>query len=147
VGILQTTNPTWGFYGEFNYRATDPSVAWPLAMEAIGKATGCPAKRVKNFLESCKGRLFAEAVIILMSENFALKTAIDAAVERWMYLKTRPEDQSDYGIQVGLPYLTGFACYCELKADTGEGRVTGGNHPSSPERPKPPQGPAREASR
>jgi len=42
MDILQTTNPTWGFYGAFSHHATDPSVAWPLASEAIAKATGCP---------------------------------------------------------------------------------------------------------
>ena len=105
--ILQTTNPTWGFFGAFSHHDTDPTAAWPPAMEAIAKATGCPAKDVRKFLDSSQGRIFAEGVIKLMSENFALKCAVDAVVERWMHLKI----------------LTGFVRDCELKADIGEGRV------------------------
>jgi len=39
MDILQTHNPTWGFFGAFSHHATDPSAAWPLAMEAIAKAS------------------------------------------------------------------------------------------------------------
>jgi hypothetical protein len=122
MDILQTTNPTWGFYGAFSHHATDPSAAWPLASEAIAKATGCPAKCVKTFLDSSQGRVFAEGVIGLMSAN-ALETAVDAVVRKWMHCKIIPKDESDYGIPVGLPHLTGFVCHCKLEADTGEGRA------------------------
>jgi hypothetical protein len=120
---LETKNPTWGFFGAFSHHATDPSVAWPLAMEAIAKETGCPAECIRTFLDSCKGRLFAEALIEHMSKNAleTVETAVDAAVARWMYLKTATEDTSDYGIQARLPYLKGFACHCKLKEDTGKG--------------------------
>jgi hypothetical protein len=118
MDILQTTNPTWGFYGAFSHHATDPSVAWPLASEAIAKATGCPAKCIRTFLDSLQGRVFADGVIIeLMSAN-ALETAIDAVVKRWMHFKIDRKDESDYGIQADLPYLKGFACHCKLEADT-----------------------------
>ena len=119
MDILQTRNPTWGFFGTFG-RHDEPGAAWALASEAIAKATGCPAKDVRTFLESHKGRLFAEGVIELMPAN-ALETAVDAAVARWMRLTITLKDERDYGIPVGLPYLTGFVCHCELEADTGEG--------------------------
>ena len=51
-----------GFYGIFD-RHDDPNVAWALASEAIAKATGCPAKCIKTFLESRQGRDFAKDVI------------------------------------------------------------------------------------
>jgi hypothetical protein len=121
IGATNGHFTAWGFYGAFSHHATDPSVAWPLAMEAIAKVTGCSAKCVKNFLDSSKGRLFAEGVIEHMSAN-ALETAVDFAVARWMHFKISPMDESDYGIQVGLPYLKGFACHCKLEVDTGEGR-------------------------
>jgi hypothetical protein len=61
MNILETTNPTWGFYGAFSHHDTpDSSVAWPLASEAIAKGTGCTAEDVRTFLDSTKGRFFAE---------------------------------------------------------------------------------------
>jgi len=122
IFILETQNPTWGFYGAFSHHDTDPSVAWPLASEAIAKATGCPAECIRTFLDSGKGRLFAEGVIEHMSTNIALKTAVDAVVKRWMHLKIGSRDERVYGVPAGVPYLKGFVCHCELEADTGEGR-------------------------
>jgi hypothetical protein len=120
MDILQTKNPTWGFFGTFG-RHDEPDVAWALASEAIAKATGCSAKDVRTFLDSRRGRDFAEGVIDLMSANIALETAINAAVTKLMRCKISPMDASDYGIPAGLPYLMGFVCHCELEADTGEG--------------------------
>jgi hypothetical protein len=81
MDILQTRNPAWGFHGAFNHQDTDPSVAWPLAMEAIAKKTGCPAECIRTFLESPIGRTFAEAVIERMSTTplETIETAVDAA--------------------------------------------------------------------
>ena len=97
-----------GFFGAFSHHATaDPSAAWPLAMEAIAKATGCEAKDVRTFLESRQGHRFAEGVIELMStKKIALKTAVDDAVAKLM-----------------CHNLTGMVTNCELEADTGEGRT------------------------
>jgi hypothetical protein len=124
MDILQTTNPTWGFHGAFSHHAIDPSAAWPLAMEAIAEETGCTAEDVRRFLDSKEGRTFAEAVIERMSTTplETIETAVDAAVERWMYFNITKEDASKYGIEAGVPCLKGFACHCELEADTGEGR-------------------------
>lgn len=116
-------NPNYGFHGIFGQHA-DPDVVWTLASEAIAKATDCSAECIKTFLESCKGRLFAQAVIESMSTKTnaleIVETAIDDAVARWMDLKITPEDESEYGIQAYLPYLKGFACHCKLGADTGK---------------------------
>ncbi len=105
MDILHTRNPTWGFFGAFSHHDTDPTVAWPLAMEAIAKATGCSAQDVRRFLDSQQGRYFGEGVIGLMSANIALEleTAVDDAVAKLMRHN-----------------LTGFVCHCELEADTGE---------------------------
>jgi hypothetical protein len=104
---MEIKNPNYGFYGIFGHHP-DPDAVWALASEAIGKATGCSAECIKTFLESCKGRLFAQAVIESMSTKNAtknaLETAIDEAVARWMDLKITPKDESKYGIQAGLPY-------------------------------------------
>jgi hypothetical protein len=82
MDILQTQNPNYGFFGAFSHHATDPTAAWPLAMKAIAKATGGPAKDVRTFLDSSQGRLFAEGVIDLMLANIALETAVDDAVAK-----------------------------------------------------------------
>ena len=85
MDILQTQNPTWGFHGTFSHHDTDPTAAWPLAMEAIAKATGCEAKDVRTFLESSQGRLFAEGVIELMStKKIAIKPPVDGACAKSM---------------------------------------------------------------
>jgi len=111
MDILETQNPTWGFYGALSHHATtDSSVAWPLASEAIAKETGCTAEDVRRFLDSKKGRLFAEGVIEELESTNALRTAIDAAVTKLRRHKIR-----------GLPYLKGFVCDCKLDAETAEG--------------------------
>jgi hypothetical protein len=122
MDILQTRNRNYGFYGMFG-RHDNPGAVWSLAMEAIAKATGCPAECIRTFLESRQGRIFAEGVVKHMSKNAleTVETAVDAAVARWMDFTIRSEDGSKYGITVGLPYLKGFACHCKLEADTGEG--------------------------
>jgi hypothetical protein len=68
-------NPNYGFFGIFG-RHDEPVAAWALASEAIAKATGCPAKCIRTFLESRQGRTFAEGVIELMPAN-ALETAVE----------------------------------------------------------------------
>ena len=50
-------NTAWGFYGTISSHA-DPDEAWPLAMTAIGTATGCPGEAVRDFLDSRHGRHF-----------------------------------------------------------------------------------------
>jgi hypothetical protein len=63
-------------------------------------------------------------VIEDMSKNplETVETAVDFAVASWMHRKIDRNDASVYGIPVGVPYLKGFVCHCELKLDTGEGR-------------------------
>jgi hypothetical protein len=87
MDILQTTNPTWGFHGAFSHHATDPSAAWPLVRQAIAKATGCPAKCVKTFLDSSQGRVFADgvsAVRLLKIPAGKRRCAVLRSIERFM---------------------------------------------------------------
>jgi hypothetical protein len=60
----------YGFYGIFGLH-DDPAAALALASEAIAKETDCTAECIKTFLESCKGRLFALAVIEELKRLFA----------------------------------------------------------------------------
>ena len=108
----------YGYYGILD-RHDDPDAALALARAAIAKETGCTAECSKKFLESYRGRLFAEGVTEELDRLFAegvikerkstnaLKSAIDGAIAKLR------------GVQAG-PYLKSFACDCKLEADTGE---------------------------
>jgi hypothetical protein len=83
----------------------NPAEAWPLAMRAIGEATGCTDEAVRDFLDSRQ-----------------LEAAIDAAVERWMGWTIDGYIEAELGIPRGLPYLTGFVTHFEILAEI-EGTV------------------------
>jgi hypothetical protein len=109
----------YGFYGIFGLY-DDHDAAWALASEAIAKETGCTAECSRNFLDSIKGRLFAEGVIKELKSTNALKPAIDGAVAKLRRCKITKDERDYYGIPASLPYLKGF-CNGKLEADTGEG--------------------------
>ena len=113
---LPTNNEAWGFWGTIRHHA-DPAEAWPIAMRAIGEATGCPDYAVRDFLDSRHGRHFAEDVANGLCKGLALPAAIDAAVERWMGWRIGRRLSRETGIPRGLPYLTGFVTDCEIMAD------------------------------
>lgn len=114
--ILTTRNSDWGFFGTIRHHA-DPTEAWPLAMTWIGRATGCPQDAVRDFLDSRRGRHFADDVANGLASRFTLETAIDEAVERWMGWTINRRTSRETGIPSGLPYLTGFVTHCEIEAE------------------------------
>ena len=77
-----------GFFGTIASHA-DPDEAWPVAMAAIGTATGGPAEAVRNFL--------------------------DDAVEVWMAQPVGRPAHRLYGIPSELPCLTGYVNYCKAE--------------------------------
>lgn len=119
---MQTSNETWGFHGTIRHHA-DPAQAWPLAMQAIGLATGCPDTAVRDFLDSRHGRHFAGDVANGLSDGLNLKGAIDAAVERWMGWTIDRSIGREYGIPRGLPCLTGLVTHYEIMADLDSERT------------------------
>jgi hypothetical protein len=104
---MQTNNETWGFYGIIRHHA-DPAQAWPLAMRAIGEATGCTDEAVRDFRDSRHGRHFADDVTNGVFDGLEMEAAIDAAIDRWMGWTTDGYMESELGIPRGLPYLTGL---------------------------------------
>jgi hypothetical protein len=52
---LPSNNEAWGFFGTIRHHA-DPADAWPIAMQAIGEATGCSDVGVRDFLDSRTSR-------------------------------------------------------------------------------------------
>ena len=109
---MQTSNTDWGFYGTIRHHA-DPTEAWPLAMQAIGLATGGPEAAVRDFLDSGHGRHFADDVANGLLDGLDLKAAIDAAVARWMGWRIDRRIERQHGVPRRLPYLMGLVTFHE----------------------------------
>jgi hypothetical protein len=113
---LPTNNEAWGFWGTMRHHA-EPAEAWPIAMQAIGTATGCADFAVRDFLDSRHGRHFADDVASGLFNGLDLPLAIDAAVDRWMNWTIDRRTSRETGIPCGLPYLVGFVTNCEIMAE------------------------------
>jgi hypothetical protein len=111
-----SNNEAWGFYSTIRHHA-DPAAAWPLAMRAIGEATGCLEVGVRDFLDSKHGRHFADDVADGLCQGRTLLQAIAAAVDRWMTWTIDRRTARETGIPRGLPYLVGFVTDCEIMAE------------------------------
>ena len=115
TAIPASRNPAWGLMGALNEHA---EAAWPLAMTAIATATGEPLVSVRLFLDSRHGRHFADDVHNQMFRGLPLATAIDAATRQWMGWTIGRHISRDYGIPIGLPYLTGFVVHCAIEDES-----------------------------
>jgi hypothetical protein len=113
---LPTNNEAWGFWGTMRYHA-EPAEAWPIAMQAISRATGCADFAVRDFLDSRDGRQFADDVTNGLVRGLALSAAIEAAVERWMGWRIGRRLSRVTGIPWGLPYLLGLVVDCEIRSE------------------------------
>ena len=116
---LSTRNADWGFFGTIRHHA-DPDAAWPIASQAIARATEASPEGVRDFLDSRHGRHFADDVANGIVKEKALEAAIDAAVTRWMGWTIDRRTAREHGIPHGLPYLTGFVTHCEILAEAEE---------------------------
>jgi hypothetical protein len=116
IATLPSNNESWGFFGTIRHDA-DPAEAWPVAMRAIGAATGCSEIGVRDFLDSRHGRHFADDVASGLFKGLSLPQAIDAAVDRWMNWTIDRRTSRKTGIPRGLPYLIGFVTDCEIMAE------------------------------
>jgi type I restriction enzyme M protein len=90
---------------------------WPLAMRAIGEATGCTDEAVREFLDSRHGRHFADDVANGVFDGLEMEAAIDAAIDRWLGWTTDGYMESELGIPRGIPYLTGLVTHYEIMAE------------------------------
>lgn len=113
VTIPATRNEAWGFFGTMKAHAA----AWPLAVEAVGKATGESPEAARAFLDATPGRHFADDVHNAMYEGLTLAAAIEAATQKWMGWKISAATSRQYGIPRGLPYLTGFVIHHDSLAN------------------------------
>jgi hypothetical protein len=113
---LPTNNEAWGFWGTIRHHA-EPAEAWPIAMQAIGTATGCADFAVRDFLDSRDGRHFADDVTDGLVRGLSLSAAIEATVERWMGWRIGRRLSRQTGIPQALPYLLGLVVDCEIRAE------------------------------
>lgn len=116
---LPTANPDWGFWGAIAHHV-EPEQAWPMAMRAVGQATGCPASAVRDFLDSRHGRHFADDIVNELSMRRSLPDAIEAAAQRWIAWRIGRRTARETGIPLGLPYLTGFVAQAEILAEASD---------------------------
>ena len=73
--MLPTNNTEWGFYGSIRHHA-EPEQAWPLAMQAIMAATEFGEEAVRNFLDSRRGRQFADDVANGLVDGLDLRVPV-----------------------------------------------------------------------
>ena len=99
-----------GFFGTIASHA-NPDEAWPVAMAAIGTATGCPAEAVRNYLDGTHGRHFADEVASGLLAKRPLQSAIEDVVEAWMAQPVGRMGKGLFGIPSELPCLTGYVAY------------------------------------
>ena len=109
--IPATQNDAWGFFGTMDEHA---QAAWLIAMTAISDATCQPLESVRTFLDSRHGRHFADDVQNGLYSGATLADAIEQATARWMGWTIGRSTSKQYGIPMGLPYLTGFVIHCEI---------------------------------
>jgi hypothetical protein len=114
LNIPASENESWGFWGTMGGYA---SVAWPMAMTEISKATGEPFESVRVFLDSRHGRHFADAVQDGLLSNPDMHQAVAKAIEKWMSWTIGRTTQRSHGIPKGLPYLTGFVIQSGIDQD------------------------------
>lgn len=111
-----TKVPQWGFYGTMvEYDTAIACRALSLAMNTIRATTCLSYNTCRMFLESRHGRHFADAVLDKLYQGCSLAQAIQLTVDSWMTYTISRDASRQYGIPVGLPYLTGFALSLEIE--------------------------------
>lgn len=115
--IPETRNECFGFWGTMHEQAAP---AWPIAIQAIAKATGEDLASARAFLDSRHGRHFADEVCNGLFKGLCLQDAIDAAVTQWMTWRIDRRTARDDGIPRGLPYLTGFVIQSAITVEMEE---------------------------
>jgi len=119
--ILPSRNPEWGYYGTLGRRMNgceaDVTKAWEHASRAIAAVTAVSPEGVRDFLDSPRGRHFADDVTDGVWKGETLEVAIDAAITRWMGWTIDRATSRETGIPRGLPYLTGLVAHFAMLAE------------------------------
>jgi hypothetical protein len=91
--------------------------AWELASRKIAAATGFDLVATRDFLDSSRGRHFADEVANGLAIGKPIEAAIDAAVAQWMSWRIGARLERETGIPRGLPYLTGWVGNCAAQSE------------------------------
>ncbi len=114
--IPLTRNPTSGFYGTVRHHA-DPDEAWAEAMRRLVEATAFSPEAVRDFLDSRRGRHFADDVNGFLFRGLYLDEAIEAAIERWMEWRTGRRREHEDNTPAGTPFLVAEIAPFEFALD------------------------------
>lgn len=87
---MRTTNPNYGFYGTIRHHA-DPEQAWMATFEALQAATKYEERVVGHFLDSRRGRHFADSVAEFLADGAQLPSAVGLALVVWGVSNLRHE--------------------------------------------------------
>lgn len=124
---LDTQNPAFGFYGTIETAGLDAERAWEAAFEAIADAADAHDENaygpdaVRLFLDSRDGRHFADQVTDYYRQNGGqLGLAIDHAVMTYQRRGTDKATEREYGIPMGLPYITGWVTHHAIEAEMND---------------------------
>ena len=114
TALPASQNESFGFWGTMGGYAC---LAWPLAMQAICRATNEDAYDVRVFLDSRFGRHFADSVNDARHQGLDLTAAIEQAVTHWMTWRIGRTAHQRYDIPMGTPHLVGFVIHCSIVED------------------------------
>ena len=112
--ILPTRNEAWGFFGTMRLAGADPVQAWNAASGMVASATDGSPEGVRDFLDSRRGRHFADDVAGELGKGSGIEAAIEAAIARWMGWRIDRSTSREEGIPAGLPYLMGWVTHFQI---------------------------------
>lgn len=115
--MLTTQNEGWGFFGTMHHSNVNVRAAWRLAFAAVQQETKGTDEGVRDFLDSIRGRHFADDVANGLHAGKTLQAAIDAATTRWMDWAIGRRESRETGIPRGLPTLTGYVAHFGILAE------------------------------
>lgn len=113
--MLKTENEGYGFYGTMVLDGC-ADAAWDFALAAIVTETDAEPDHVRAFLDSSRGRHFADDVHCFL-QHVSLHEAVDAAVKRWNGWTLDRRTRRELGIPTPMPYLNGMVYAAAVYAE------------------------------
>lgn len=114
----QTRNEAYGFYGTMHLDGCADE-AWEIALPALAAETGAEQDEVRDFLDSCWGRHFADTVHCNLGK-YSLKDAIAEVIKKWNSWELTPRMRRELDIPMPMPYLTGMVYVASFEAQACE---------------------------
>lgn len=126
--ILPSRNEAHGFFGTLKIcplRERRSAEVWALASTLITTTIHADSEDemigIRDFLDSCMGRHFADDVVGSLCCGIAESgTAIKAAIRKWLNWRISRRTEREEGIPEGLPYLIGWVQHFAVTASMAE---------------------------